>query len=371
MTNPALPTRPALALLVLVSLAGCREDRSAQPAAVPVRIDTVERRDLPLILQATGTVEPVRMAAIEAQVTGTVTRVAFQEGDLVRQGQLLFQLDPRPYAAQVERTRAILTRDLAQLQTASRERERLEQLAGQNYATEQELDQARATERALAATLQADSAALEAARLELQYATIRAPFSGRAGAILVREGNLARAGSGQPLVILNQVTPIQVRFAVPATYLNRLRSTRGGGALPVRVLPVGDSIPITNGTLAFLDNAVDTLTGTVALKATFPNRDERLWPGGLVRVALELATERHVLVVPRAAVITGQQGASVFVVNREDKAELRRITVVRSDDSLAVVQGEVAPGERVVTDGQLRLVDGATVTAVTPVPEAQ
>ncbi len=185
----------------------------------------------------------------------------------------------------------------------------------------------------------------------------------------MREGNLARGGSGQPLVVLNQVTPVSVRFAVPATYLARLRASQAGGALPVRALPVGDSVSITNGTLAFLDNAVDTLTGTVALKATFPNKDERLWPGGLVRVALELATERGVLVVPRAAVITGQQGASLFVVTAENRAALRRVSVLRSDDSLAVVRGEVQRGDRVVTDGQLRLTDGAAVTEVKPTGE--
>lgn len=360
----------ALLLLALLPLAACKGTQKGGSAPpVPVRLGAVEQRDLPLILQATGTVEPIRMAEIQAQVTGTVLRVGFQEGDLVREGQVLFQLDPRPYAAAVGQRRAVLARDLAQLTNARRERERMEQLAQQNYATTQELDQAKAGESALMATLQADSASLEAAQLDLQYATIRAPFSGRAGAVLVREGNLARGGSGQPLVVLNQVTPVSVRFAVPATYLARLRASQAGGALPVRALPVGDSVSITNGTLAFLDNAVDTLTGTVALKATFPNKDERLWPGGLVRVALELATERGVLVVPRAAVITGQQGASLFVVTAENRAALRRVSVLRSDDSLAVVRGEVQRGDRVVTDGQLRLTDGAAVTEVKPTGE--
>ena len=355
----------ALLLLALLPLAGCKGTQKGGVAApVPVRLGPIEQRDLPLVLQATGTVEPIRMAEIQAQVTGTVLRVGFQEGDLVREGQVLFQLDPRPYAAAVEQRRAVLARDLAQLTNARRERERMEQLAQQNYATTQELDQAKASESALMATLQADSASLQAAQLDLQYATIRAPFSGRAGAVLVREGNRARANSGQPLVVLNQVTPVSVRFAVPATYLAQLRGTRAGGALPVRALPVGDSVSITNGTLAFLDNAVDTLTGTVALKATFPNRDERLWPGGLVRVALELATERGVLVVPRSAVITGQQGSAIFVVTGQGTAALRRVTVQRSDDSLAVIAGEVKPGEQVVTDGQLRLTDGAPVTEV-------
>lgn len=363
--------RSLAAAVPLFTLLACTEQRAPAAPPIPVRVAAVEQRDLPLVLQATGTVEPVRAAGVEAQVNGVITRVAFREGDLVRAGQVLFQLDARPYVAAFERTRAVLARDVAQLANARRERERLEALAGQSFVTEQELDQARATESALAATVQADSAAMESARLEVQYATIRAPFSGRAGAILVREGNLARANSGQPLVVLNQVTPIQVRFAVPASYLAQLRGARSGGALPVRALPVGDSVSVSDGTLAFLDNAVDTLTGTVALKATFPNRDERLWPGALVRVALELATERGVLVVPRGAVITGQQGASLFIVNQEERAELRRVTVVRGDDSLAVVSGKLAPGERVVTDGQLRLTDGALVSIVTAAADAQ
>lgn len=352
--------RSGLPWVGLALALGCKDAAPPQVAAIPVRVATVLTRDLPVVLQATGTAEPIRSAAVAPQVDGLITRVAFREGEPVRAGQLLFQIDPRPYAAALAQARAVLGRDLAQLANARQERIRLATLAERAFVTEQELQQAEAAEAALAATVAADSSAFEQASLELEYATVRSPISGRAGQVLLREGNLARPGSGQVLVLVNQIAPIQVRFGVPASYLGALR----GGAsrsLPVRAVPVGDSSLVVAGTLSFLDNAVDTLTGTILLKATFPNIEERLWPGALVRVALELTVERGVLVVPRSAIITGQQGASVFVVDDSGKAMLRRVTVSRSDDSLAVLAAGVRPNERVVVDGQLRLTDGSRV----------
>lgn len=355
---------PSLALL-----AACERAAPPPPAAVPVTIALADRRDVPLLLDATGTVEPMRSAAVEAQVGGLVTRVAFREGDDVREGQLLFELDQRPYRTALVQAEAALARDRARWQVARLERDRQEQLVRENFSTQAALDQARTEVAALEATLAADSAAVERARLDLQFAEVRAPISGRAGAVLLREGNVVRPVAGRPLVQINQLAPIQVRFNVPAAYLGAVRQ-RAGRTLPVRVTPVGDTAATRAGTLAFIDNAVDSLTGTVALKATFPNADRSLWPGALVRVELQLDVERGALVVPRSAILTGQTGSLVFVVDSAEQARVRQVTLRRSTDALAVVADGLAPGERVVIDGQLKLTNGTKVAVRNPAPGA-
>jgi len=345
--------------LVFAGLGACSGRAPAPPADVPVAVARVERRDVPVTLDATGTVEPIRTAVVAAQVDGILKRVAFREGDNVRAGQVLFEIDPRPYQAALDQTEGVLGRDAAQAANADKDAARIEALAAKDYVTLQQLDQARAAAGALAATLRADSAAVERARLDLQYATIRAPIEGRAGGLLLREGNLVRASAGTPLVVINQLAPILVRFAVPSTYLPDIRR-RAGRRLDVRATPIGDTA-MERGVLTFLDNAVDSLTGTIQLKAEFPNRDGALWPGALVRVQLELDVERGAVVVPLTAVMNGQQGSFVYVIGGDRKAELRRVQVERSTDTIAVLRSGVAAGETVVTDGQLRLTDGTRV----------
>lgn len=355
------PPTVVLAAVALTTL-GCRAQPPRQPAAPSVVVATVERRDVPIVLQATGTVEPIQTAAVSAQVDGVVERVAFREGQEVTRGQLLFQIDPRPYTAALAQAEAALARDLAQLESAERDRIRFEELAQREFVTAQQLDQARSAAAAQAATVRADSAAVDRARLDLERASVRAPISGRAGGLLLKEGNLARASGGEPLVVINQISPIQVRFAVPATELGAIRGARAG--LPVVAAPVGDTARPVSGTLTFVDNAVDSMTGTILLKASFPNADRNLWPGGLVRVALTVAVERDALVLPASAVLTGQQGASVYVLEDSNRVSLRKVTVAHTTDTLAVVASGVEPGDRVVTLGQVRITDGATVQVV-------
>ena len=361
-----MPRRLAAAVLLgpVSLLQACRTNAPAAPPPPAVVLATVERRDVPVVLKTTGTVEPIQSAAVAAQVDGLLERVVFREGDEVTEGQRLFLIDPRPYAAALAQAQAALARDVAQAANAEQDLRRFEDLATREFVTAQQLDQARATALALAATLQADSAAVARARLDLERATVRAPISGRAGGLRVRAGNLVRASSGEPLVFINQISPILVRFAVPATELPALG--RAGAGLPVRAVPVGDSISVQAGTLTFIDNAVDSLTGTILLKASFPNRDRVLWPGGLVRVVLTVSVEKNALVVPVRAVLTGQQGASVFVLADSDRVVLRRVTVARMTDELAVLAQGVSPGEQVVTDGQVRLTDGARVQIMAP-----
>lgn len=346
----------------LALLAACKDKAPSASAAPPVRVAPAVERDVPRVLEATGTVEPVRTARVEAQVSGLIDKVMFREGDQVTQGQVLFQIDPRPFRAALSQAEAALARDSAQWVSATRDRDRFETLAAKEYVTGQQLDQAKATAAALEATLRADQGAIEQARLSLQFATIRAPITGRAGSLLVREGNLVRMGSGEALVVINQLAPIRVRFSVPASYLSDLRTLAGQS---VRALPVGDTATAVTGRLEFLDNAVDSMTGTITLKAEFANRDNRLWPGALVRVQLDLAVDKGAIVVPSGAVVTGQQGSYVYVVD-SGTAHMRPVTLRRQSDSIAVLTAGVKPGDQVVVDGQLRLTDGAKVQVQKP-----
>jgi len=344
-------------LVASVVSAGCEKPRPKDPPPVPVTAALAERRAVPRTLQATGSVEPVATVAVRSQVTGVLQRVNFSEGQDIRAGQVLFEIDPRAYRARLEGARAALARDVAQLGTVRENARRLTEL-GPDYATRQQIEQAQANADALGATVQADSAAVAEARLELQYATIRSPLAGRAGSLLVRPGNLVRANEGGPLVVVNQLSPILVRFSLPATHLADIRRYRPD-TLVVRARPAGGEE--SEGTLAFVDNAVDTTTGTILLKGRFDNKEGVLWPGQFVTVSLQMEVDGGALVVPSKAVIEGQQGAYVFVVKSDRTTEVRNVRVARAAGDFTVLDGGVEPGERVVTDGQLRLTAGAKV----------
>jgi multidrug efflux system membrane fusion protein len=359
-------TRWISVLLLPAITLGCT--RSAPPVSAPasVVVTPVERRDVPVMLDATGTVEPIQSAAVAAQVDGIIEQVLFREGDDVTAGQLLFQLDAHPYTSALTTAQAELARDQVESEKAETDLRRVADLAAKQYASTQEADDARAIAMGLRATLQADSGAVARARINLDRASVRAPIAGRAGALLVRAGNLVRATSGTPLVQINQIAPILIRFAVPATQLPAIR--RAGTGLSVRAVPVGDSVAVSEGKLVFLDNAVDSLSGTILLKARFDNQTHALWPGALVRVTLRVSVESNALVVPVTAVLTGQQGASVFVLDDSGKVHLKKVTVGYTNDSLIVLTSGVAAGEQVVTAGQVRLVDGAKAQPVKAAP---
>lgn len=353
--------RGIAAVSMLVFMAACGKPSTPPQPSVPVTLADVRRADVPLLIQATGTVEPIRTAAVQSQVNAQLLHVRFTEGDNVREGQILFELDARPFEAALGQAQAALARDRAQWENAQHDVTRYSALASKEYITQQQLDQAKATAGALTGTLRGDSGAIDQARLNLQYATIRAPISGRAGSLLVKEGNQVRSGAAQTLVVINQISPILVRFPVPTSYFDAVRR-KANQSLEVRANPIGDSVHVETGSLVFLDNAVDSLTGTVTLKATFPNRTGSLWPGALESVSLQLDVEKDVLVVPAAAVQTGQSGAAVWIIDSAKKAHVVKVTVRRSTDSLAVIGGGITAGQRVVIDGQLRLTDGVTVS---------
>jgi multidrug efflux system membrane fusion protein len=274
---------------------------------------------------------------------------------------VLFRIDPRPYAAALAQAQDARARDEAQAISAARDAERYAALVKQDYVTPSQAESMRATAVALAATVRSDVAAIAAAQFNLENTTIRAPISGRTGSLLVRQGNFVQANPLQPLVVINQIDPILVRFDVPSTTFSDVQRYRRAGTLPVHVVPEqghGDTLP---GQLTFVDNVIDTITGTVMLKGSFANSRDLLWPGQFVVATLQLDVQRDALLVPASAVQTGQQGSYVFVVGKDNKAVMRTVTTGRAVGTSIVVVKGLAAGERVVADGQSRLGPGALV----------
>src|SRR2546426_1430555 len=348
----------AVAALSLILALGCSKKSGGGSSRVPVTIARAEQRRVPYELLGTGTVEPRQTASVQAQVTGILTRLAFREGDDVAAGQLLFQIDPRPFQAMLEQAQGMLARDQAQARSALGDAERYAELVKQDYVTKSDYEAKRANAEALKAAVRADSAAVANAELNLEWATVRAPISGRTGRLLVRAGNLVRANAPDPLVIINQIHPILVRFAVPEQHLPDIQR-HGRSRLPVLVSPSKTDTAFSEGLLTFVDNAVDTATGTVLLKAEFANRNNALWPGEFVNVRLQLYIEDNAVLVPAQAVMTGQQGTYVFVLDRDGTARSQPVTVERAAGAHAGIAPGVRAGDEVGTHRPVRLVSGA------------
>src|SRR5919204_1484104 len=342
-----------------------------QAAAVPVTIAQVQQKPVPITIGIIGSVEAYSNVAVRAQITGELTSVNFKEGDDVTKGQVLFTLDRRPFETALAQAEAVLNRDSAQAQNAKAQAARIQDLAARGIATREQLDQATANAAALDATVNADRAAVESARVQLQYATIAAPISGRTGALMVHPGNLVRANDTTPLVVINQIAPIYVTFALPEAQLPDFKRYLARGTVRVTAQPPSDSGDPASGRITFVDNAVDQSTGTIKIKGTFANERRRLWPGQFVNVVVTLTTDPSAIVVPSAAVQTGQQGQYVFVVKPDQTVEIRPVTVARASDTETVLKSGVRPGETVVTDGQLRLTQGARISVKgAPAPKA-
>lgn len=356
----------AAAVLLLGVAAGCAKDSQTKEPPTPVTVAAATLTTVPYSLPANGVVEPVQTVAVQPQVSGQIVEVAFHEGDEVHKGQVLFRIDPRPFQAALRQAEAALARDQAQATNAAREAERYDALVDKGYVTKSQADQLKATAAAQAAVVEADRAAVEAARLDLGYATIRAPIDGRTGSLLVKVGNQVRVPNATPLVVINQLHPVLVRFTVPARTLSELqRVLRAGDAPRVHVAPTGaDSSHLSLaevGTLDFVDNAVDTTTGAITLKARFPNSSGALWPGQFLNVTLDLYEQRNAVTVPAVAVETGQEGSYVYVIDQSGHAQMKPVTVSRTVGEVAVISSGVEAGTRVVTDGQSRLYPGAQV----------
>jgi multidrug efflux system membrane fusion protein len=348
----------------------CGRDRKAAPAAetVPVEAAKVERRSVPVEVRAIGHVETLATVAVKARVGGEVTQVAFREGQDVRPGDLLFVIDRRPYEAAVAEAKARLERDRALAKNAEESAARYAELVKKDFVTPQQYDEMRANAAAAQATVRADEAAVQSAELDLSYCRISSPIAGRTGSILVHGGNMLKQGDDRTLVTINQIRPIAVSFTVPESSLEAIRTQyRAGQKLAVAVSASESgaesetAVGTETGELSFVDNAVDSATGTIRLKATFANASGSLWPGQFVNAVLKLSTDPNALVIPTQALQTGQQGSFVFVVKEDLTVEPRNVTVARTQGALAVIAKGLEPEERVVTDGQLRLAPGSKV----------
>ena len=336
--------------------------QNAPPPAVPIAATAVITKNMPLEVSVIGAVEAYSTVAVRAQITGELTSVNFKDGDEVTKGQELFTLDRRPLDAALQQSQANLDRDLAQLANAKAQVQRYQDLADRGIATREQLDTSRTTLAALDATTAADRASVENARVQLTYATISAPISGRVGKLLVSVGNLVRANDTTPLVVINQVAPIYAVFGVPEAQLPDLKRYMARGALRVEAGPPTASEPPSVGRVAFVDNSVDQTTGTIAVRATFPNDDRRLWPGQFVNVTITLDRDPSAIVIPSIAIQDSQQGKIVFVVKPDKTVEQRVVHIRRTANAETVIADGVKAGEMVVTDGQLRLIPGTRVT---------
>jgi membrane fusion protein, multidrug efflux system len=383
------------ALICASVLSGCTDPaggkespKAAGPPPVPVVIGTAVEKPMPTQIRAIGTVQAISTIQVKPQISGQLMTVHFREGQDVRKGDLLFTIDPRPLQAslqqaqanlaqaqaQLRQAEAAVVRDRAQLENGRVEDQRYAKLAEQGYVAREQYDQIHTSLQAMGATVDADQAAVEnarafivadqaaveSARLQLEYTEMRSPIDGRTGNLMVQPGNLVKANDVPVLVTIAQTRPIYVAFGVPERTLTEIRQYMARGPLDVEVQPQGHGEP-GRGPVTFVDNAVDATTGTIQLKATVPNADGSLWPGQFASVVLTLTTDPHAIVVPTQAVQTGQNGQYVFVVKPDDTVEVRPVVLRASQGPEAVLDRGVQAGERVVTDGQLRLVPGARV----------
>jgi multidrug efflux system membrane fusion protein len=353
-------------VLSLFILAGCQKQSPAKQGprgeggmAVPVTVATAEQKTTPVEARNFGSVEAYKNVEIKAQVTGVLMQVHFTEGQMVKKGDLLLSIDPRQPQAALKMAQANLERDQAQLKNAEREAARQTGLLQKGYASQDIYDQAATAVETLRAAISADKAAIENATLELDYCSICSPVDGCTGSLLVHQGNLIKANDVS-VVSVRQVDPIYVSFWIPEHYLPSIRREMASHDLDVAVKPPGEDGEPIHGVLSFIDNTVDPDNRTIHLRATFANKDRRLWPGQYADVVLTIAQEPDSIVVPSQAVQTGQNNQFVYVVKPDQSVEARPIKVKRAVDNSTAVEG-VQKGEVVVTDGQLRLVPGAKV----------
>lgn len=390
------PNSAGLIVVTAALLAGCKSANlvrsSGPPAAVPVSVALSEIESVPVDVRAVGNVEASAVIQVKSQVSGQLVKVGFEEGADVKEGDLLFVIDERPYqdalqqaqsavakdTALLAQAQATLNRDVAQSKSLIADAKRYADLERDGVVSKSQSEQSTSAAEAIQATIGADQAAVESAKaniesdrtaintakLNLSYCEIHSPVSGRSGNLLVHQGNLVAANAATPLVTVNRIRPIWVSFGVPETYLPAIRQSAASGPLPVTVALQNDASKTARGMLSVIDNTVDPATGTIKLKATFENTDALLWPGQLVDAALILGTAQNVVVVPAEAVQPGARGQVVYVVKPDQSVELRQVTVGITRGNKSVIEKGVGGGERVVIDGQLRLFPGAKIRAV-------
>jgi multidrug efflux system membrane fusion protein len=341
--------------------------RPAQAQGIPVTVAPVSQTSFPVLLSGLGTVQAFNTVTVRSRVDGEIIRIAFKEGDIVKRGDLLAQIDSRPYRAAVDQATAKKAQDEATLNNAKLDLQRYSTLAKQEFASRQQLDTQVATVAQGTALVQADQAALENAQTQLAYTEIKAPIGGRVGFRLVDQGNIVTAGSQNGIVSIAQLQPISVLFTLPEGQINRVNDAMSRGNVAVTAYTADGSRRLAQGTLAVINNQVDTATGVVQLKATFANTDNALWPGQSVSAKALVETLQNVVVVPQSGIQHSQQGLLAFVINDQQRAEMRPIQVSESNSDDAVVTKGLSAGERVVVSGQYRLQNGSPVV-VTSAP---
>lgn len=364
-------------LAAVLFMCGCGSKEQVQASSpggrppAPVVVANVEQRDIPIQIKAIGNSEAYQTVLVRSQVNGQIQKIFFREGEDVREGQPLFQLDKRPFQADLEKAIGQMKHDQAQAENLRIQAERYSGLEKEGIVSHEQADQVRAQAKADASAVEADKAAVDAARVQLQYTDIVAPINARAGALMINLGNLVKANDTPYLVQLNQVTPMYVTFSVPEANLDRVRRRFSSGQLKVLAYPKGQLDKPSEGRLTFIDNGVDTTTGTFKLKGTFPNKDRRLWPGEFVDVSLELSVQKNAVIVPTKAIQTGQQGEYVYVVRTDSTAESRPVKTAGVYQNMTLISDGLSAGERVVVNGQLRVAPNGRVIVQSTLPQAQ
>ena len=363
------PTHQFLILLCcILLLPGCSSNANGdgkkgqkKRSTIPVTIETSQKKTLPVEIGATGYVESFSTVVIQSQVTGILKSVHFKEGDEVKAGELLFTIDPRPFAANLAKAEALLAKDKAELDNAHREGERYALAVKKGFVSAEQADQAVTKVATLTASVKADQAAVDAARLELDNCSIRSPLTGRTGEIKTDPGNLIKANADSPMVTIKQIKPVLAAFTIPGQHLADISKYRASGTLKVLVPDKNVKGELLTGSLSFIDNTVDPTTGVIRLKATFANAEKTLWPGQMIDVRMQLTSRPDCIIVPSQALQTGQKGPYLYVVKDDQTVEYRPVTPGMISNGDTVIDAGLQAGERVVTDGQMQLADGVKV----------
>lgn len=356
-------SRWCLILLPLLAalLNACSGDdgKTVGPPPAPVHVQSVARADVPRLLHVVGNVKASATVGVKPRVTGEIQEVHFKEGQDVRAGEPLISIDPRPFEAALREKRGLLAKSQAQLSKANDDMRRYGKLVGGGYVSREAYEQTATEAAALKATVQSDKAAVESAALDLSYCTVTAPISGRVGALNVDKGNMIKTTDDTPIVTIDTLSPIYVNFSVPEVHLPVILERMRRGSVSITATPAGGTVE--NGLLTLVDNSVDTRTGTIRLRGSFENEDRRLWPGQFVEVELPLGMAPKALTVPSRAVQSGREESYVYLVDKDSRAVYRKVKVLFEHQGASVVEGELAEGDRVVVDGQVRLVPGVAV----------
>lgn len=353
-----------LCCIALLLFAGCTAEKKKPGAKppVPVKVAQALQKDVPVQVKAIGNIEAYTSVAIKSQVSGQIARIHFSEGSDVEKGAVLISIDPEPFQATLSQYEAALAKDQAQERFAREQAERYAGLLKDGVVTRDQYESLRANAESLAAAVVADRAAIRNARIQLNYCTIRSPISGRTGTVALQTGNLVKAND-LPIVTVNQLSPIYVTFSLPEKRLGEIKRAMAAGQLKIEAIIPNEPGSSETGTISFLDNAVNSATGTIKLKGTFANKARKLWPGQFTDVLITLASRQSAVVVPTHAIQTGQEGEFVYVVKPDNSVEMRPVSAAAAAGEETVIEKGLAAGETVVIDGQLRLTPGAKVEA--------